>query len=265
MFNKQYGYIFLLLLSFTIFSCGETTTQSSEKENQTPAPSETEVIAPNTITEAEEKDGWKLLFDGKSTNGWRGYNKETFPTKGWKIDEEGNLTVSKSGTEEAGFGGDVVTVDQFENFELMVDFMVTDTGNSGILYRVLEVEDMAIWQNAPEFQVLDDQTYIDMGGMDMTTHLTGDNYDLHSSVGKYSNPVGEWNTAKIIVNGNQVEHWLNGKKTVEYEFLSPEWEALVAKSKFKDYPEYGRTKKGYIGLQDNGHLIKFRNIKIKEL
>jgi len=258
MTTKQYIYIFSITSIFLFFSCQNDKSKTKKKKT-----SIEKVILPNTLSDAEKAAGWKLLFDGKTTNGWRGYNKETFPTKGWKIDDEGNLTVSKSGTEEAGFGGDIITIDQFENFELMVDFMVTDTGNSGILYRVLEMEDFAIWQNAPEFQVLDDQTYIDMGGMDMTTHLTGDNYDLHSSTGKYSNPVGEWNTAKIIVEGNHVEHWLNGKKTVEYELLSPEWEALVAKSKFKTYPQYGRTVKGHIGLQDHGHLIKFRNIKIK--
>ena len=143
--------------------------------------------------------------------------------------------------------------------------MVSDTGNSGILYRVLEVEGAPIWHNAPEFQVLDNQTYIDMGGMDMTKHLTGDNYDLHVSKGDYSNPVGEWNTAKIIVNNNEVEHWLNGKQTVKYTLESPEWETLVKESKFAEYAQYGRTRKGHIGLQDHGHLVKFRNIKIRQL
>jgi len=261
MTTKQYIYILSIISLFLLFSCQNDKSQTTKKEKETTSTSTT--TSHNTLSEEEQAAGWKLLFDGKTTNGWRGYNKATFPTKGWKIDNEGNLTVSKSGTEEEGFGGDIITTEQFENFELLVDFMVTDTGNSGILYRVLEAEGQAIWFNAPEFQVLDDQTYIDMGGMDMTTHLTGDNYDLHSSTGKYSNPIGEWNTAKIVVNGNQVEHWLNGKKTVEYELLSPEWEALVAKSKFKDYPEYGRTVKGHIGLQDHGHLIKFRNIKIR--
>jgi hypothetical protein len=223
-----------------------------------------EQVMQNTLTEQEKKEGWILLFDGSSTDHWRGYNHSTFPTKGWHITEDKCLAVEKTGTEEEGFGGDIITKDQYENFHFKVDFMVSDTGNSGILYRVIE-ENRAIWNNAPEYQLLDDQTYLEQDGSGMKTHLTGDNYDLHSSSGRYSNSVGEWNTAEIIVNNNLVQHWLNGKMTVEYEIESPEWNDLVAKSKFKNYPNYGRTPIGHIGLQDHGHLIKFRNLKIKKL
>ena len=219
----------------------------------------------NSLSVAEIQDGWKLLFDGKSTDQWRGYNRESFPTKGWFIDDEGNLAVTKSGTEEAGFGGDIITREKFENFIFSVDFMVSDTGNSGILYRVIEAENMAIWQNAQEYQILDDETYLKMNEGNMETHLTGDNYDLQSSPSRFSNPVGKWNTARIVVDGNHVEHWLNGKKTVTTTIGSEKWDSLVAKSKFANYPDFGRALEGHIGLQDHGHLIKFRNIKIKPL
>jgi hypothetical protein len=219
----------------------------------------------NKLSSEEKASGWELLFDGKSTNSWRGYNHGTFPTLGWYIDDSGNLAVEKSGTEEEGFGGDIITKEKYENFHFKVDFMVSDTGNSGVLYRVIEADGSAIWHNAPEYQILDDDTYIAMGTMEMKTHLTGDNYDLQSSTGSYSNDVGEWNTAEIIVNNNKVEHWLNGQKTVEYIIESSEWNKMVAKSKFSNYPNYGRSPMGHIGLQDHGHLIKFRNLKIKKL
>ncbi len=217
----------------------------------------------NMLSAAETADGWKLLFDGESTAGWKGYGHETFPTKGWRV-SDGVLIVEASNTGEEGFGGDIVTTESFDNFEFSLDFMLSDTANSGILYRVVENDD-PIWNNAPEFQLLDDATYISMGGMDMATHLTGDNYDIHSSSVKASKAVGEWNTARILVDGARVEHWLNGQMTVAYELWSPEWEALVKKSKFAEYPSYGRTQRGPIGLQDHGHMVSFRNIKIRSL
>ncbi len=219
----------------------------------------------NKLTSEEKNEGWELLFDGSSSDQWRGYNREVFPTKGWYVDESGNLCVSGSGGDEDGFGGDIITKNTYENFDLKVDFMVSDTGNSGIFYRAVEVDDMAIWQNAHEYQILDDSTYINMGTMDMTTHLTGDNYDLLTSMTRNSNPVGEWNTARIMLNGNHIQHWLNGDKTNELTIGSPPWDTLVGRSKFSGYPNFGRIPEGHIGLQDHGHLIKFKNIKIKPL
>ena len=256
--GKFLSAILLLILIVIFDSCKNNTATKEDKI--------TTSTSPNTLSDSEKQAGWQLLFDGKTSDQWRGYNRESFPTKGWFIDEEGNLAVTKSGTEEEGFGGDIITKEKYENFELKVDFMVSDTGNSGVLYRVMEVEDMAIWQNAHEYQVLDNQTYIDIYGKEeMTTHLTGDNYDMQSSAGDYSNPVGEWNTAKIVVDGNKIEHWLNGQKTTECVLGSEEWDSLVVKSKFSGYPDFGRGAEGHIGLQDHGHLIKFRNIKIKPL
>ena len=261
-------YFKLTLVSVIILSvlaaCSGNKKTDKVGEKTSEKTTSTEEGSANKLTDAEIEEGWILLFDGESTDQWRGYNKETFPTKGWAVKDD-VLMVFKSGTEEEGFGGDIITKKQFGNFELRLDFMVKDTSNSGILYLVREFEGQPIWHNAPEYQILDNQTYISMGGMDMTTHLTGDNYDLQAAPQDYSNAVGEWNTARIIVNNNHVEHWLNGNKTIEYEIGSEEWEALVKASKFAEYPEYGRVKMGHIGLQDHGHEVRFRNIKIKPL
>jgi hypothetical protein len=216
----------------------------------------------NVLSQDEIAAGWQLLFDGVSTAGWRGYNKEAFPEAGWGV-ADGNLIVMASDGSEEGLGGDIVSEAVFSDFELTFEFLLTPVGNSGVFYRVVEDPEEPLWTVAPEYQVLDDTAYIDMGTMDMNTHLTGDNYDLQSSAVTASNPIGEWNQARILVDGTHVEHWLNGQKTVEYEFFSPEWEDLVAKSKFAPYPNYGRAREGRIAIQDHGHEIRFRNIKIR--
>ncbi len=218
----------------------------------------------NTLTAEEVAAGWRLLFDGTSTTGWRGYNQPSFPDEGWAI-QGGDLIVFASDGSEEGLGGDIVTEEVFSDFELVFDFRVSPVGNSGVFYRVQEHEGLDLWMVAPEFQVLDDTAYIDMGTMDMYKHLTGDNYDLHASTVTASNPIGEWNRARIVVDGAHVEHWLNGRKTVEYELWSPEWQALVASSKFAPHPEYARSTEGRIGIQDHGHEIRYRNIKIRPL
>ncbi|NND73038.1 MAG: DUF1080 domain-containing protein [Rhodothermales bacterium] len=221
--------------------------------------------APNMLSDAEEAAGWRLLFDGQTTEGWRGYNQPDFPSTGWWV-EDGLLIVGNTGTGEQGSGGSIVTEESFDDFELTVDFLLQDTSNSGLLYRVVENDADPIWANAPEYQFIDDATYLETLGEDWgPTHRTGDNYDLRSSTVRAMNPIGEWNTARIIVNGSHVEHWLNGLKTVEYEFWSDEWNDLVANSKFAQYPDYGQARSGPIGLQDHGHRVQFRNIKIREL
>ncbi len=217
-----------------------------------------EASAHNTLTAAEKAAGWRLLFDGVSTDGWRGYGREDFPTGGWQV--EGGELVGQSTSGDMD-GGDVITVAEFTDFELVFDFKVGPEGNSGVFYRAQELDGKALWEVAPEYQVLDDSAYIDMGTMDMNTHLTGDNYDLHSATVRPTKPVGEWNTGRIVVEGNRVEHWLNGEKTVHYELYTDEWEALVAASKFPN--EYARAPSGSIGLQDHGTPVWYRNMKIR--
>jgi hypothetical protein len=218
--------------------------------------------AHNTLTAEEEAAGWELLFDGVSTDGWRGYGREDFPTAAWNVEAGELVNLSTSG-EMAG--GDIVTTGEFTDFELVFDFKVGPEGNSGVFYRVREHEGAELWQVAAEYQVLDDTAYIEMGTMDMRTHLTGDNYDLHSAVVRPTKPVGEWSTGRIVVDGTRVEHWLNGEMTVEYELYTPEWEALVAASKFGPEEHYARARSGSIGLQDHGTPVWFRNIKIRPI
>jgi len=247
----------ILLASCLVLGC------RAEEEAPIPGPDTAAgAWAPNTLTPEEVAAGWQLLFDGVSTAGWRGYNREGFPEAGWGV-ADGNLVVLPSGEGEEVLGGDIVTTAEFTNFELAFEFMVTPEGNSGVFYRVVEHPDRTLWQVAPEYQVLDDSAYVAMGTMDMHRHLTGDNYDLQASSVRASNPVGTWNQGRIVVDGTHVEHWLNGQKTVEYELFSPEWEALVAASKFAPYPEYGTALTGRIGLQDHGRESRYRTIKIR--
>ncbi len=245
-------------LPLLLLACGAPPDQGTAGEMAGDVP------AHNTLTADEEAAGWILLFDGVSTDGWRGYNQDAFPEEGWAV-ADGNLIVFASDGSEAGLGGDIVSEAEFSSFELVFDFNVSPVGNSGVFYLVQEHEGEEMWEVAPEFQVLDDTAYIEMGTMDMHKHLTGDNYDLHASRVAASNPIGEWNRARILVDGTHVEHWLNGQLTVSYELHSPEWEDLVAASKFAETPHYGRATSGRVGIQDHGHEIRYRNIKIRPL
>ena len=247
----------LVLIPFLGLGC-----QPGEEGPASETAPETAAPAHNTLSPEEVAAGWQLLFDGVSTDGWRGYNRDVFPEAGWGVGD-GDLIVMASDGSEEGMGGDIVSEAEFSSFELLFEFLVTPVGNSGVFYRVEEHPELAMWQVAPEYQVLDDSAYIAMGTMDMHTHLTGDNYDLQPSVVRASNPIGEWNQGRILVDGTHVEHWLNGQKTVEYEYFSPEWEALVAGSKFAAHEEYGRALSGRIGIQDHGHELRYRNIKIR--
>jgi 3-keto-disaccharide hydrolase len=197
---------------------------------------------------------WRPLFDGKTTAGWRGFMSKDIPD-GWKA-VDGALT-------RVGKAGDIVTVDQFDDFELTLDWKIAKGANSGIFYRVVEnPQDDSMWMLAPEYQIIDDKGYPEK--LKDTQH-TGANYDLQPPGRDVSKPAGEWNSTRIVANGKHVEHWLNGVKLVEYEIDSPEWKGLVAKSKFKDHPRYARAPKGSIGIQDHGDWAAFRNIKIREL
>ena len=218
------------------------------------APSQTPVSppTPNTLSAAEQKAGWKLLFDGRSTAGWRGYMKDSMPA-GWQVVDGALTRVDRA--------GDIVTKEKYRNFELMVDWKISPNGNSGIFYRGIEGPD-AIYFSAPEMQVLDDNGHPD-GKSELTS--AGSVYGLYPAARGIVQPVGAWNTARILVNGNQVEHWLNGKRIAAYQLGSAEWSERVANSKFKQWPEYGKATEGYIGLQDHGDRVAYRNIKIRVL
>jgi hypothetical protein len=205
----------------------------------------------NTLTAAERDAGWRLLFDGRSLDGWRGFRREELPG-GWAV-EEGTLV-------RVGPGGDIITDEQFENFELSLEWKVGPAGNSGIFYLASE-EVGRIFESAPEMQVLDDAGHAD-GASPLTS--AGANYGLHPVPPGVVRAAGEWNEARIVVRDGHVEHWLNGERVVEYELGSEDWARRVAESKFVEWPTYGQARRGHIGLQDHGDPVWFRNIKVRE-
>jgi len=195
---------------------------------------------------------WRSLFDGKTTAGWRNYGKKDI-SDGW--------VVRDSALTRVGAGGDIITDEQFRNFELTIDWKVEPGGNSGIFYRASEDSDEIYW-NAPEMQVLDDAKHPD--GQSRLT-AAGAAYGLYPAPAGVVHAGGEWNSARLVVNGNHVEHWLNGVKLLEYELGSPDWEAKVKASKFAPHARFGRNAEGHIGLQDHGNVVAYRNIKLRVL
>ena len=220
----------------------------------------------NYLSPKEKAAGWKLLWDGKTTKGWRGVKLNHFPKMGWEI-EDGVLTVLPSNV-GAAHGGDIITVKKYDNFELKVDFKVTKAANSGIKYfvdpEINKGSDSAI---GCEFQILDDKHHPDAQKGLAGNRTLASLYDLitaHNDYGKRVNQYG-WNQARILVEGNHVEHWLNNIKMVEYQRGTQIWRALVAHTKFKNRPAFGQARKGHILLQDHRDEVHFRSIKIREL
>jgi hypothetical protein len=204
------------------------------------------------------KGKWEVLFDGTSTDHWRGYKKDYLPAE-WVI-ENGTLTLTKKG------GGYIVTKEEYENFELKLDWKISEGGNSGVLFHVSE--DTAyknVFETGPECQILDDERHPDAKKGNLGTHKAGANYDLQAPLVNAVKPAGEWNSFVLKVKDGHVQHWLNGKKEQDYQIGSDEWKALVAKSKFSVMPGYGKFKSGHISLQDHGNRVWFRNIMIRRL
>ncbi len=217
----------------------------------------------NTLTGKEKKDGWVLLFDGKSFDGWRKCNA-TEMAANWSIDDN-SMKVARGQRAGAGQGGDILFgAKQFKNFELSIDWKIEKAGNSGIFYYVQEVAGKPIYYAAPEVQVLDNWN---AGDNKLSNHLAGSLYDILPALPQNAKPAGEWNTIVIRVKDGVVTHTQNGVEVVKYELWTPQWYEMVSKSKFKDWPGFkeGPAKEGYIGLQDHGYDCWFRNIKIREL
>jgi len=219
----------------------------------------------NKLSKQEKKDGWVLLFNGKNFDGWRQCNGTAMP-KNWVIDENAMKVFTGEGKNPGqGSDGDILfSKKKFKNFELSVDFKAGKMGNSGIFYDVREVPGKPIYYAAPEVQVLDN---IDASDNKIDSHLAGSLYDMIAADPKTVNPAGSWNTIVIKVKDGKVTHTMNGVLVVSYTLWTPEWDALVAKSKFKSFPGFteGIAKEGFIGLQDHGFPIWFRNIKIRVL
>jgi len=213
----------------------------------------------NTLTDAEKKAGWQLLFDGKTLNGWKMYQNK--PADCWGA-KNGEIYCKGSATDKSDLRADLITAEQYENYELSVDWKIAPGGNSGIIYNVTE-EYPASYQSGPEYQLIDDEGY--PGGKLEDWQKTGSDYAMYTATSRPTKPVGQYNTSKIVVKGAHREYWLNGVKVVEFEAWSDDWNKRKSVGKWKDTPGYGMAKKGYICLQDHGSGVWFKNIKIRKL
>ena len=215
--------------------------------------------AANTLTAAEKKAGWLLLFDGHSLDAWRGYNRPDATDSRWKVEGE-TLSLPPDNGRDTHGQRDIISKETFEQFELVFDWKIATGANSGVKYFVLEDRDSAIGH---EYQVIDDERHADakIGQQRQTAAF----YDVLPAADRPIKPAGEWNTTRIIVRGQTVEHWLNGKKVLQYELNSPSLNAAIDKSKFKGIERFGKRQNGHILLQDHGNQVWFRNIRIRRL
>jgi hypothetical protein len=215
--------------------------------------------------EAAKDDGFVSIFDGKTTTGWRGYNKATFPAEGWEV-IDGTLHCIESGTGEAGNGGDIIYDKKLTNFELDLDWKISEGGNSGIFILGQEIDSVPIYESAPEMQILDNDKHPDAKlGVD-GNRQAGSLYDLIPAKPQNAKPAGEWNHAHILVYQGTVVFSMNGVNVVEFHLWTDAWKKMVSESKFKDWPMFLNTaKEGYIGLQDHGNDVWFKNINLKIL
>ncbi len=232
------------------FSCGTQNQEKSTAYNEEPPL--------NNVAPGEAAEGWYSLFDGTSMKGWRTFRN--LENDSWEV-MGGTLHCKPFKDDEINLRSDLVTNEQYENFELAFDWKISAKGNSGVIFRVSEEFEQP-YASGPEYQIIDDEGY---PGDLQPGQFTGANYDMHEPTAKASNAVGEWNASRIVVNESHVEHWLNGKMVVEYELGSDDWNQRRTNSKWKDFPGYGLTQKGHIALQDHGNEVWFRNIKIKPL
>jgi hypothetical protein len=218
---------------------------------------------PNTLSDREKAEGWTLLWDGRTTAGWRGARLTTFPGRGWEI-RDGALSVLQTEGKEAAAGGDIVTEQEYGNFELVLEYRLTRGANSGIKYFVSTALDTGAGSAiGAEFQVLDDAVHPDAKLGVAGNRTNAGLYDLIAPINRRPNPIGEWNQARIVVRGSHVEHWLNGFRTVEYERGTQLWRALVSHSKYKAWPNFGEAARGRILLQDHGNDVSYRSIKLR--
>lgn len=256
---KKVFYLFsLLIMSGMIFS---SCTNASKQSKATDGVDSTEVVAAD--------EGWITLFNGTDFTGWRGYNRADMPSA-WTI-EDGAIKINGSGMGEAGAkdGGDIIYDQKFKNFELTFEWKVSEGGNSGVFYLAQEVEGKPIYESSPEYQVLDNERHPDAKLGKDGNRQSASLYDLVPAVPQNSKPAGEWNTGGIMVYRGTVIHSQNGENVVEYHLWTDAWKEMVAASKFKDWPNFlnagGENQEGFIGLQDHGDDVWYRNIKIKIL
>ena len=249
------------VLSLALFSC---TSQRNTTDTEAAEGSDPQASSANTLTAEQIAEGWQLLFDGETLNGWKRFNHDTIGPL-WSVRDGAILCDGEGLGEGSGaHGGSLITTREFENFELVLDYKLSPGGNSGVLYHVVEDPKYKYdYETGPEFQLLDDGGW---QGELRDEQKAGSNYDMYAApANKKVNPAGEWNTARIIYINGHVEHWLNGEKTVEFEEGSEDFKKRFDNSKWKDHPDWNKSKSGAIALQDHGAPVYFRNIRIKEL
>jgi hypothetical protein len=215
------------------------------------------ILAGAALGGAGSGDGWTVLFDGKGTDEWRIYMKDRFPESGWTVEPDGSLRVHAGARP-----GDLITRKQFADFELTFDFKLGQGANSGILYRFPEIPGKPAYHNAFEFQLIDDLGHKDGA---LPSHRVASLYDLYATQGAAPKPIGEWNEARIVAKGSNLEHWLNGKRVVAVDLKSADYKDRLGKSKFATWEGFGVHAKGHIALQDHGDDVWFRNIRIREI
>jgi hypothetical protein len=246
---------------FAVLVCGAPALLAQAKA---PAPASKAATPANTLSAAEKAAGWKLLFDGKTTTGWRGFHADAFPAQGWVVEDGAIKRVATVKT--PGAGGDIITAGEYGNFELALDWKLAAGGNSGLKYLIVEPTGGKGRSGVGyEMQILDDERHPDAKAGVNGNRTAGALYDLIAPSTHAAHPIGEWNEARLVVKGRHVEHWLNGQRIVQFEIGSPEMKALIAKSKYKDIQGFGDATSGHILLQDHGDEVSFRNLKIRAL
>ena len=252
--NKLNGSIFFGIAILFMFSCS----QPAERDPLNLFNELKMDLAPNTISRGEKQNGWLLLFDGSTTDNWRGYNMNEFPDS-WDI-QDGSLTMS---TRTGGESKDIITTRTYGNFAFSVEFKLSKAGNSGVIFQVAEDPGYKYpYETGPEFQIIDHDNWHNRLE---DNEICGANYAMYPPVARPYKPLGEWNHILIVVDGNSVTQMLNGEIVVEYEKNSEDWLQHRDSGKWKNFPDYGKFNEGHIALQNHGTVVWFRNIKLKEL
>lgn len=260
--KKNHLFTSLFIAACLTFSCNSKKHTSAKVDTKPALHAEGQNAsgnADNVLSSEEKSAGWILLFDGENMKDhWRGFKKEEVPSA-WQV-EDGAIVLL--GEER----GDIVTKEKYTDFELMLDWKIAEGGNSGIIFHVSEDPEFRhTWQTGPEMQILDDERHPDAKKGKNKNRQAGANYDMHPLSTSAVKPAGEFNTVRLVVKDGNVQHYLNGKKVVEYTLWSPEWERMVEESKFASMEGYGRYKSGHIALQDHRDKVWFKNIKIRPL